>query len=135
MIILNALRAVAIVAGVTGLAACQTTATTPVSAEQAVSLYSGIWDGHFINRQGTKYPVTLSLNGQNNQIRGKAKIPDSTYDEAPSVSGTYSGNATKLESSSGFKYDLAMSVAEDGGYWLMGPVTGPNTGRLELRRK
>jgi len=135
MMVLNTLRAVAIAASITGLAACQTTTTTPVSAEQAVSLYSGTWDGHFINRQGTKYPVTLSLNGQNGRVTGQAKIPDSTFDEEPSVSGTYRGNAAKLESSSGFKYDLAMSVAEDGGYWLKGPVTGPNTGRLELRRK
>lgn len=135
MFISRMLRAAAIAIGLAALAGCQTTSLSPVTAEQAAPLYTGSWGGHFINRQGTRYDVTLDLTGDAGQVTGKADIPSSTFDKAPSVNGTYSGNTTKLTSSSGFTYDLVMSVAEDGAYWLTGNVGGPNDGRLELKRK
>jgi len=135
MALRNALRAIAVVAGMAGLAACQTTTMTPVSAQQAASLYSGTWSGHFINRQGTRYPVTWNLTEQNGQLSGRASIPDSTFDKTPSLSGSYQGNRAQVRSSSEFVFDMTMSVAEDGSYRLTGPVTGPNSGWLELRRQ
>ncbi|WP_267177787.1 hypothetical protein [Sneathiella aquimaris] len=117
------------------LAACQTTSTTPVAADKFPSLISGVWDGHFINRQGTRYPVTFRLQGSNGKVSGKAHIPDSSYDEKPSLTGTYSGNEAVIETSSGFKHVLEMSVADNGDYWLKGRSSGPNTGRLELKRQ
>lgn len=117
------------------LAACQTTSTTPVSADKVPSLISGVWDGHFINRQGTRYPVTFNLKGRDGKITGKAHIPDSSYDETPGLTGTYSGNQAVIKTSSGFTHTLVMAVAENGGYWLKGDTTGPNTGQLELKRQ
>lgn len=135
MIISKGIRFVAILVALMGLAACQATATTPVSAENAASLISGTWAGHFINRKGTRFPVIMTLQGEKGRISGQAKIPDSAYDKAPVVSGTYSGNSTKLETTSGFKYNLTLSVGSDGIYWLKGVVTGRNVGRIEMRRK
>lgn len=117
------------------LVACQTTNTTPVSAEKAISLYAGDWAGHFINRQGTRYPVSWKLSDQNGRLVGQADIPDSTYDEKPSLEGSYDGNKATVASSSGFKFTMTMSVSDKGQYWLKGPVTGPNIGTLELVRQ
>lgn len=125
----------AITATAVMVAGCQTTTMQPVTADRAPSLYTATWAGHFINRQGTKYPVTFFLTGRNGQINGKADIPDSSYDSAPTITGTYNGASSKMESSSGFKYDLTMTESEDGSYWIKGSVTGPNVGQLELRRQ
>lgn len=117
------------------LAGCQSTAMQPVSADAAPALYTGTWSGHFINRQGTRYPVTFFLSGAGGQITGRGDIPDSTFDTSPTITGIYNGAASQMQSSSGFNYELTMSQAEDGSYWIKGAVTGSNTGRLELRRQ
>jgi len=116
------------------LAACQTTTTTPVSADKANALITGAWEGDFINRQNTRYPVRFQLQGSGGQITGTGHIPDSSRDVNPTVTGTYSDNKIAIETSSGFRYDLTMGVSEDGTHWLTGSVTGPNSGRLELKR-
>ena len=131
---LNKSAPVGVLLAVLFLAACQTTSTTPVTAEQAPALISGVWGGHFINRQGSRFPVTFNLKGRNGKITGKAHIPDSSHDENPTLSGTYSGNTAVIKTSSDFTHTLTMSVAENGDYWLKGRTTGPNTGRLELKR-
>lgn len=61
------------------LAACQTTSTTPVAAGQVPSLISAVWEGHFINRQGSRFPVSFDLTGKDGKLAGQAHVPDSSY--------------------------------------------------------
>jgi hypothetical protein len=135
MQILNKSARFGLVLAVLFLAACQTTSTTPISANQVPSLISGIWKGHFINTQGTAFPVTFDITGNDGKISGQADIPDSSYDAKPTLHGSYAGNEIVIRTSSNFTNTLTLSVAENGDYWLKGKTTGPNTGRLELKRQ
>ena len=109
------------------------------SIEQVEQQISGKWVGHFINRQNTRYPITYTLTGKGGKISGEAYIPDSTYDVHPTIAGTYrakgKGNQVNVKLSSGFTGRLKVVVAKDGTFWLMGSISGNNSGRLQLQKQ
>jgi len=116
------------------LSACQTTKHVATTAEEAASQIAGDWEGDFINSRGTHYPLSFHIKNTNSQLSGYADIPSSSHDTRPSVKGTVRGNKVDWKTSSNFVYDLHMSKDAEGRYHLSGPVSGPNHGRLEIRK-
>jgi hypothetical protein len=105
----------------------------PASADDMAAKLTGTWKGDFINTSGDRYPVTFTISAANGKLTGKGDIPDSSIDTSPGITGTYSGDKSRWETSSGFYYDLTLSESS-GTLYLKGGVSGANDGDLKISR-
>ena len=98
---------------------------------QAQPDISGTWRGAFTNTQGSSFPVNFTLNADDGRITGTGNVPSSSINPRPTVSGTIEGRRVRLETNSGFKFDLTLNAE---GNRLSGTVSGANQGTLNLSR-
>ena len=72
---MNTLKSFSVIFVIILLAGCQTTKHTAATAAEATAQLNGSWQGHFINMQGTQYPVTYHVIAQSGKITGSGDVP------------------------------------------------------------
>ncbi len=109
----------------------------PAAPQEVGTRLSGEWSGEFISRDGNnqlnnRYPVRLFLRAANGRIDGEGDTPNVAYDPTPRVWGSYANVQVVIQTSSAYRYDLAMERDDRGQYYLTGAVSGPKRGRVQL---